>query len=80
MGSELHLIALFMAIGSELNSLWQFFLSVHLALVASLYGIDRLSHLKKIDLFLLGTGYFMFTFINLRAKQPAILNTNNNYS
>lgn len=71
MQSGLTLISTFIAIGDQIDSLWQFFVSVHLAIIASLYGIERLNNLRTIETILFGFGYIIFSLINMRAKQQA---------
>ncbi len=71
MNAELQLIDLFIATGDQLDSLWQFFVTVHLALIASLYGIERLNHLKNIEVILFSLAYLVFSLINVRAKHDS---------
>jgi len=62
------LINLFVAIGNQLNSLWGFFITAHIAMIAAIYGIERLKRLTILEICLLGIGYIFFSVINIRAK------------
>ena len=68
MGDSVTLINLFIATCNQIDSLWQFFVTVHLALVAALYGIERLRRLKNLEIIIFSTAYLLFSCINIRAK------------
>lgn len=65
------LLQVYVMAGDQLDALWEFFVTVHLAIAASLYGIERLRILKVHEYFLLSIGYLAFSIINLRAKHQA---------
>ena len=62
------LINLFLATGNELNSLWGLFITAHIAIIAAVYGIERLRRLTILEICLFSIGYTLFSVINIRAK------------
>lgn len=63
---ELHeLISLFSQAGQKLDSLWQFFVTVHLAIYGALFVFHKM---KGHQIFITIISYSAFSAINLRAK------------
>lgn len=59
------LIQLFSISGQKLDALWQFFVTVHLAIFGALFVFHKM---KKHQIVISIISYFTFSLINLRAK------------
>ena len=68
MNDHTTLINLYLATCSELNFVWGFFLTAHIAMIAAIYGIERLRRLTILEICLFSIGYILFSAINFRAK------------
>lgn len=69
--SSAEIVELFVIVGSRLDALWEFFVTVHLAVAAAVLGIERLSKPRTCEYTLLSVAYLAFSWINLRAKLAA---------
>jgi len=59
------LIQAFIATGQKLDALWEFFVTVHLAMYGALFFLKSL---RAEHVFISFVAYLFFTWINLRAK------------
>ncbi len=68
MANLMSLTELYIMAGDQLDSIWQFFVAVHLAIIGVLFGLESFRNLRKREFIILGASYLLFSFINCRAK------------
>ncbi|MGH1377576.1 MAG: hypothetical protein ACRBB3_02025 [Alphaproteobacteria bacterium] len=60
----------YIMVGDQINTLWEFFVSIHLAIIVASYAI-RKADIGKIEYSILIISYLSFSAINWRAKYNA---------
>ena len=68
--SDYELFELFVISGQKIDALWEFFVTIHIAIVGALLFLNptRFRKIKAYPMVVLAISYASFTLINIRAK------------
>lgn len=64
-------LQLHLANSNAVDSLWNIYITLHLALIGALYAFEKLQHLSRKEYAVFAVAYLAYSYINARAKWEA---------